>query len=402
MITENKVIIIVSGGSEIVSLAIAEAAEKSGIRYAVISLVENSIFEKHSKCFYFKSVAPLLGCWNQLSESFLNELDSIKLKTCAEIVLFPSEDGSLRLLNELRDEILKRATFSRARALEMGGVDKAEVIEHLEKFSLSSREHDAQVISSPNDALEAIEAFGTDAIFKPALKPLNMDLSGLGRGGIKVITRHTSDESSISIVKRLQNAWGLSERWVAQPRLKFGPGMERSVCLASGKYVQACQVTEQLKHPRMGGTALWVKTDKKNNLVSQATTITQALDCVGICEVSFLPGADNNYRLVELNPRPWLQVGLIDFAGFNIIATSVAALLNSDEIDKEVEVNIKSWVHLERIIISIIQGGVAIDDMIPLIKEILSRDTIIAGYSSSLPKMKSRLMARNFRKLLGC
>lgn len=401
MMIENICLVIVSGGSEIVSLAIAEAAEKSKIKYAVISTTPNSLFEKHPGCFYFKNISPYLNCWSQLSDKFIGELDTIKLKTSAKIVIFPSEDGSLRLLNELKDEILKRATFSRARSLKLGGVDKAEVIEHLEGLNLSSREHDAQVINSPGDAIAALDAFGSDAIFKPALKPLNMDLSGLGRGGIKVVTQSSNDETNDSIIKRLEKVWKLSERWIVQPRLKAGPGMEKSVCLASGRHTRACQVTEQLKYPQMGGTALWVKTDKLTNLVPQATAIAQALDCVGICEVSFLPDTDDKYRLVELNPRPWLQVGLIEFSGFNIIESSIYALLNIDKPANEFQVDIKSWVHIERIIISLITGGISIDNATSILKETISRDTIVAGYSTALPKMKSRLLGRNVRKIVG-
>ncbi|MGE8493375.1 hypothetical protein [Comamonas sp.] len=397
---DNAFIVIVSGGSEITSLAVAEAAESSHIKYAVIATRKNSLFTRHRGCVYFKDISSHLECWSRLSDVFIEEIDKIRLRFSAELVIFPTEDGSLRLLNELSEEVLKRAKFSRARALKMGGVDKAEVIEQLEILKLSNRDLDARIINSPSEAIDVFKTFGNDAIFKPALKPLNMDLSGLGGQGVKVVTQNSSNEDNKSVARRLEQAWSLSERWIAQPRLKAGPRMERSVCLANGRHTRACQVTEELKYPNMGGTALWVKTEKLKNLIPQATAITRALDCVGICEVSFLPDEHDQYRLVELNPRPWLQIGLVEFAGFDILSSSIAALLNRGESHQEVQVDIKDWLHLERLFISILSGGVSASAALSLGKKILSCNTTIAGYSSSFPKMKSRILERNFRKLL--
>jgi predicted ATP-grasp superfamily ATP-dependent carboligase len=70
------------------------------------------------------------------------------------------------------------------------------------------------------------------------------------------------------------------------------------------------------KHPRMGGTATLVRSEEIRELRNLAESILRKADFWGMCELEFLP-QEKGYKLIECNPRPWLQIGLALRAGMN-------------------------------------------------------------------------------------
>lgn len=394
-------LLIVSGGSEVAGLAVAKAAGAAAIPYAVFSLVPNSVLRDVQGCTSLVDLSPLRGDWNRLRDGFLQALAGLARSGPMPLAILPTEDGSLRLLNECRDEVLRHGDFPRARALLMGGVDKAEVVELAARQGITDGMAASRVMDGPSEATAAMDEFGDDVVFKPALKPLDMDLSGMGGHGEKVVTRYDVGESRGNVVERLRKAWPLSLRWIAQPRLRTGAGLERSVCAVRGTEVRACQVIEQAKYPRMGGTAYWVSTEQRADLVPSAVKLMDALDVVGICELSYLPDAAGRGQLIEFNPRPWLQVGLVEHAGFPIVAETVAVLRGEGCTSALPDLDACDWLQLERMGLALLAGQCSLRELGRMLPLAFRRSTTIGGYGDALPSTRRHLAMRGIRKVFG-
>lgn len=394
-------LVIVSGGSELAGLAVAGAAHEAAISYAVFSLVPHSVLRDVPGCIRYVDLSTLRGDWERLRDGFLRALASCGQTTSTPLAVLPTEDGSLRLLNECRDEVLEYGEFPRARALRMGGVDKAEVVELTARRGIESVLAPSRILDDPSQAIEVMNELGEDTVFKPALKPLDMDLSGIGGHGLKVVTRCGEAENCDNVAERLRKAWPLSRRWIAQPRLRTGAGLERSVCAVRGAGVRACQVIEQAKYPRLGGTAYWVSTEQRMDLVPSAMELMEALDVVGLCELSYLPNAEGQGQMIEFNPRPWLQVGLVEYAGFPIIADTVGALRGESCTPSFRGVDTCDWLQLERMAMALARGQSTLGEFGHMVSVAFRRSTTIGGYGSGLPKARRRLVLRGIRKMLG-
>jgi predicted ATP-grasp superfamily ATP-dependent carboligase len=401
MSPQSPDLLIISGGSEVAGLAVAEAARAAAIPYAVFSLVPHSVLRDAPGCTAWVDLSSSRGDWSRLRDGFLQALASLGRLSSSRLAILPTEDGSLRLLNECRDEVLAYGDFPRARALRMGGVDKAEVVELALRQGITGGLAASRVVDDPSEAGAAMDEFGEDTVFKPALKPLDMDLSGMGGHGAKVVTRYDVRESRNGVAERLRKAWPLSRRWIAQPRLCTGGGLERSVCAVRGRDVHACQVVEQAKYPRMGGTAYWVSTEPHSDLMPSAEKLMQALDIVGICELSYLPDAAGRSHLIEFNPRPWLQVGLVEHAGFHIIAETVAALRGESCTTAPPNLDACDWLQPERMGLALLAGQCSLREFGSMLPLVFRRSTMIGGYGSALPKARQRLAVRAIRRMLG-
>lgn len=393
-------LLILSGGSEIVGLALAGAAYAAGVPYAVFSLVRHSILKDAPGCVAWTDLLPQSKGWDGLRDRFLLALSRLPREPARGLALLPTEDGSLRLLNECRDDVLAFGEFARARALRMGGIDKAEVVELAARKGVSAELAPARVLNDPDDASAALDAFGVDAVFKPALKPMDMDLSGMGSRGVKVITRVADTENPDSVVRRLRDAWPLSSRWIAQPRLRTGAGLERSVCAVRGDDTRACQVVERAKHPRMGGTAYWVSIDRRSDLIPSATSVLEALDVVGICELSYLSDAAGNGKLIELNPRPWLQIGLAERAGFAMVTETIAALRGDSSFLTPLHINTCDWLQPERALLALLARQCSLREWTGAMSTAFRRSTVVGGWGSEFPTVRRRLAMRALRKIV--
>src|SRR5690554_5558938 len=91
-------IVLISGGSEVASLAVADAVIAAGFELVVISLTQNSIFTKFKHLSFFKDLSGDISDTSLLGQNLLSELIAISNKTDKKIAIFPSEDGGVRLL----------------------------------------------------------------------------------------------------------------------------------------------------------------------------------------------------------------------------------------------------------------------------------------------------------------
>tara|TARA_B100001287_G_scaffold276486_2_gene287522 strand:- start:2735 stop:3904 length:1170 start_codon:yes stop_codon:yes gene_type:complete len=72
------------------------------------------------------------------------------------------------------------------------------------------------------------------------------------------------------------------------------------------------------EHPLSFGTATLAKSIYSVELLQHSERIIKALNYTGICEIEFLEDPrDGTHKLIEINPRTWLWVGLAKSCGIN-------------------------------------------------------------------------------------
>lgn len=347
--------VILSGGSEIVALSLAEALLPEEVPVAVIGLGRASLIRDLPGVFAYRQID-----WPPPSHrSGLGSIISI-LRTWgagqpAPWPMFATEDGGLRLLMEGRDELQPYVVVAGARVLKGGGLDKAELFEFLQSRGSAQHLAPTMVLMSAEEARAALKALGRDAVFKPALRPYSMEGAG---GEPKVITARTQEESVESIVARLARVWPLSSRWVAQLRLTVPSGGEAlwwGIRTHSGDVV-GMTARERWKQPRMGGSACWVEAELVAGLENIARKVLEEIDFVGIAEIPFLRDSDNRWKLLELNARPWLQVALTTHAGLRLAYAAYCDAAGMVIPAMPDSPRYTSWVNVERMLLVALSG----------------------------------------------
>ncbi len=346
--------VILSGGSEIVSVSLAEALLPHGVPLMVIGLGRPSILRDVHPCVlqHRRLRWPPVSVAAALDElvTILHELGAGRGEPWP---VFATEDGGLRLLLEGRARLAALLALPAAASLPMGGLDKAETIESLSAEGLADVLAPSMVLESVEQLPEALARLGADAVFKPALKPLSMNLAGMAS---KVVTAELG-EGEESLRRRLVRAWALSDRWIAQRRLlpAAGETVWWGVRSKHGR-LYGTTARERWKYPRMGGSGCWVETEPIKELHEHARRILSALDFRGLVELEFLQDDQGRWRLIEVNPRAWLQVGLPTRAGLPLPWLAYrdlagAALPEPGEMTREA-----SWVNVERMLAAALSG----------------------------------------------
>jgi predicted ATP-grasp superfamily ATP-dependent carboligase len=72
------------------------------------------------------------------------------------------------------------------------------------------------------------------------------------------------------------------------------------------------------EHPIKYGTATTSESVLIPQVLDEATPLVKTLNYTGICEIEFMRDTrDANYKLIEINPRTWLWVGLAKECGID-------------------------------------------------------------------------------------
>ena len=72
------------------------------------------------------------------------------------------------------------------------------------------------------------------------------------------------------------------------------------------------------EHPIKYGTATCAESVFQNEVLKEAAPLVRALEYTGVCEIEFmLDERDGKYKLIEINPRTWLWVGLAKRCGID-------------------------------------------------------------------------------------
>ena len=90
-------------------------------------------------------------------------------------------------------------------------------------------------------------------------------------------------------------------------------------CFSIKGEIQTYWMGKKLReHPLSFGTATLAKSIYSKEILNYSERIIAALSYTGICEIEFLKDPrDSTYKLIEINPRTWLWVGLAKSCGIN-------------------------------------------------------------------------------------
>ena len=88
-------------------------------------------------------------------------------------------------------------------------------------------------------------------------------------------------------------------------------------CFAECGDIKSFWMGQKLReHPVRYGTATFAQSVYLDEIVNEATPLVKALNYTGVCEIEFmLDNRDGKYKLIEINPRTWLWVGLAKACG---------------------------------------------------------------------------------------
>lgn len=148
-------------------------------------------------------------------------------------------------------------------------------------------------------------------------------------------------------------------------------------CFAVDGIVKTFWMGEKLReHPIKYGTATCSKSVFIQQVLDVALPLVKALNYTGACEIEFLRDSrDGIYKLIEMNPRTWLWVGLAKACGINY-AMMIYNHLNNIENDyaADYEKDIK-WINW-------------ITDIVYAYKAIMKRELSMKEYFKSLKGKK--------------
>lgn len=387
--------LLVSGGAESVSTAIASWAFSRKIPYALFSLRADSILKSAPGVVAFscvKSGSAEADVATALKEFLVRErLADLRLPA------YPTEDDSLRLLHLL--ECLHPGSVLHSRCLQLpgGGLDKAELFDFLKAAGLQDVIAPTKTLRCVADIKTAYSELGSDLVIKPVSKPW---LSNISSDGLKVLSPSALPIGEV--IDSLDSRFQRGEVWVAQKRLYPLEGAERSACIVrnTGR-LRYAEVAELWKYPKAGGSACWVVTQPASRLLVSATErIAKALDIHGLAELSFLADEEGRPRLLELNTRPWLQAELLVHAGFDVFQETLAVLSGEDPQSGVPVLRERSWVSLERLLQSIWTGdaGQRLRAIIRL-RKVLGARPFYSMWSDELPGVRYAWSKRMLRRL---
>jgi hypothetical protein len=390
--------VLLSGGSEIVTASLAEEFSYHGIGVAVIGLGRRSILRGPRNCLFHEvldwppsDVAATAGTLQKLFKR-LGNIYGLPLP------VFATEDGGLRLLLEHQDVFDGLVSFGRCRNLRMGGLDKCELFSFLEDRGFSRHLAPWARARCPSEAARAKTALGGDVIAKPSIKPYSMKL---GLGDAKLL-HSLGSERPEEFEARISTLWRISPEWMIQKTLsRSSEGEELLHCSrAPDSQCTVIRAVERIKHPSLGGTGCVVESMESGDYDEVAYRIAEACDLVGLAELPFLVEDDSTYRLIEINPRAWLQVLLPHRAGLSMGYLAYLALLGeSSGCSFSIPDPGWIWVNLERLLQSILRRNDPISPVVAL--KYLLKAKCIVMHDSRIRGLRIRWFARMVRRAIG-
>jgi predicted ATP-grasp superfamily ATP-dependent carboligase len=399
---ESLPAVILSGGSEIVALSVAESLRNHSVPLIVIGLGRPSLIRGFDGVIAYHQLAWPPASLEQGIETLLSALRECPGYGERPWPTFATEDGGLRLLLEGLDPLSPNLAIPRARRLNLGGLDKAELFNFLKTGPCADYLPRTRILDDPDTVREALDELGDDAVFKPALKPFGMDLKRL-QG--KVIARVSPAETDTSLLRRLRLAWPLSQQWIAQERLLPSSSGEPVWYGARSRHgeVRRILAMERWKQPKEGGSACWVtvgaEVDLDDDLDEIGCALAEEIGLEGLMEMAFLFDQQGQPRLLETNPRAWLQVGLADFAGAELIYSTYCTLSGTAwrEQTSIVRGDTRSWVNVERILLAAWQAPGKRAEMLHRALRIIRE----ADYPAVYHTRDTRLIARWLGRMAG-
>lgn len=153
----------------------------------------------------------------------------------------------------------------------------------------------------------------------PLITKGNNGLSFYKKTKTKVLLSNTKEELKINL-KNLESKIPLKETFT-QEILPYSVENKTIsfTCFSVKGEIKAQWIGIKLReHPLRFGTATLAESIEKTELLLPSQKLMQTLKFTGICEIEYLLDIrDNQYKLIEINARTWLWVGLAKACGVN-------------------------------------------------------------------------------------
>lgn len=315
---EEEIPVLVLQGSYVIELAIARSLGRYDLPVFLLSRGEKkppASFSKFVKGTIFNP-DPLIDEENFI-DSLLNSGQKLKNRYGRRILLFPTEDGGLLLMGKnfdllkdyfvlLNDPEEKDILRFSQKTYFFQTLQETNFTEFLPLTFFCCKEDDIEFIKK-NITLPCI--------IKPSEKDINF--SFYRKYNSKILLMENKDD----LEKRLVELLSENHILVVQELVNPNPGEE--VCWwgyrnKSGE-IFGITAREIRKFPQMGGTATFMRIEEASEVHHYAKKILESINFWGICEIPFmLDLRTNNFKVLEFNPKCWLQLSLATEVGMNL------------------------------------------------------------------------------------
>ncbi len=307
-------IAILAAGSNITTLGLARCFAGTGVDVHAIDTDGGAGLLRRSK--YIERVMSF-ECRISNPEGFVDELcaagRSFKEQQGRRLLLFPSEDGGLGLCADhcerLRDYFVLLGDAAET--------DPARFLDKGRFFGALPREAPYVPRTMHFADFASLEASRGELPYPAAVKPARKDIgmSFQKKLGAKLVII----ESPEDLAGKLRALFP-REGVVVQEFIEHREGDEVCWWGYRSKRGELTGMTarEMRKYPHPGGTATFMRSEHVPRLHEYAREILDRIGFWGLCEMPFLPAAPaGQYKVLELNPRAWLQIGLMSRSGLN-------------------------------------------------------------------------------------
>lgn len=310
--------VLILQGSYLVELAIARSLGRYNIPVFLLSRGKKkppSSFSKFVKDTIFNP-DPLIDK-DAFIRSLLNLGEELKERYKRRILLFPTDDGTLLLLAQNFDLLKEYFVI-------LNDPQEKEILRFSQKIYFFQTLQNAGCTSFLPLTLfcereEDIESIKKNIAFPCIIKPSEKDInfSFHRKYNSKILLVENKDDLEKNLIELLSENHKLLLQELVNPK----PGMEISWYGYRSKSGEIFGMTarQKRKSPQMGGTATFIEAEEIPRVHLHVHQALKALDFWGICEMEFmLDERKKEYKIVEFNPRCWLQLSLATEAGLNL------------------------------------------------------------------------------------
>ncbi len=258
---------------------------------------------------YSRFCSKYFRCPDYLSEGFIGFLERLAIaEGLKNWLLLPSNDHAVYNIASHREKLQKYYQII---------TEELCVIEKIyNKKSLLELAQNIK-IPIPYTVLPGMQGFTLSKIKYPALIKGNNGLNFYRKFQRKAFLVE-SEPDLIRIVKLIE-AKSIEQEYFIQELIPPGTNTISSTVFCVKGIVYAYWMGEKLReHPIRFGTATCCRSMFEPSILDQTRLLVKELGYTGVCEVEWLLDTrDNKYKLIEINARTWLWVGLAGKCGIN-------------------------------------------------------------------------------------
>ncbi len=315
---ETKIPVLVLQGSYLVELAIARSLGKYNVPVFLLSRGEKKPLSSFSKfvkdtIYHPDSLIDEEG----FIHSLLNFGEKLKKSYGRRILLFPTDDGSLLLLAK------NFALFKRYFVI-LNDPQEKDILRFSQKiyFFQTLQNSDCAdflpltLFCHKEDDIKSIKKNITfPCIIKPSEKDVNF--SFYRKYNSKILLVENKDDLEKKLIELLSK----NHQLLVQELVNQNPGGEVSWYGYISKRGEIFGMTARQvrKFPQIGGTATFIETEEVPQIHPRVHQALISLNFWGVCEMEFmLEERKKEYKIIEFNPRCWLQLFLATEMGLNL------------------------------------------------------------------------------------